>query len=123
MVLVSMFLGRVAGMKKHRARIQSLADPVREAQVFSEAANLSDNFENLFEMPVLFFAANLTIYVLSRVDGVYLGLAWLYVILRVLHSAVHCKSNRVKHRFQLFFFSAAVLLAIWVRIASQILVG
>jgi hypothetical protein len=120
-ILAFMFIGRLGGMKKHRARIQSLADPVREAQIFSESVNISDNFENLFEMPVLFFTASLVIYVLSRVDHVYLALTWLYVVLRVLHSIVHCTSNRVTYRSLLFFFSMVVLLTIWIRIASQIL--
>jgi hypothetical protein len=122
-VLVAMFRKRVGEMKKHRAGMQSIADPVREAQIFAEAANVSDNFENLFEMPVLFFVASLVIFVLSKVDGIYLALTWGYVICRIVHSVVHSTSNIVKYRFYSFFLSAGLLLAIWIRIAFQILTG
>lgn len=122
-VLLFLFLSRVAGMKKHRAGLRELADPKREAEIFFDARNPSDNFENLFEMPVLFFAAGLVIYVLGRVDMTYLVGAWLYVALRVCHSYVHCTSNRVKYRLRFFAASAAVLLWIWVRIGLQILKG
>lgn len=113
--------GRVAGMKKHRVRMQELTDPVREAEVFKDCVNLSDNFENLFEMPVFFYMASTVIYVTQAVDGIYLVACWLYVFLRVAHSYVHCTTNRVKYRFRIFGLSVVVLLLIWVRIAYQVL--
>ena len=122
-VMFSLFLARLAGMKENRASFRSLADPVREAQVFVKAADLSDNFENLFEMPLLLFIASLVIFVLTKVDAIYLALTWSYVLLRFLHSAIHCIGNRVKYRFHVFFLSALVLLAIWIRIAEQILIS
>lgn len=120
-VLLFMFKGRVAGIKKHQARLQSIADPVKENEIFSDVINVSDNFENLFEMPVLFYIASLVIFVLSRVDQTYLALTWLYVILRIVHSYVHCTSNKIKFRFRFFGLSVLVLLIIWTRIAVQIL--
>ncbi len=120
-VLVYMFRGRLAGIKKHQARIQTLADPVKEAQIFTDSANSADNFENLFEMPVLLYVASVIIYVLSKVDALYLGLTWLYVILRYAHSYIHCTNNRVKYRFRIFAGSVIVLFIIWMRLAAQII--
>ena len=42
-----------------------------------------------------------------------LGAAWIYVALRVAHSAIHCTYNRVLHRFAVFATSCAVLLGMW----------
>ncbi|HPO25494.1 MAG TPA: MAPEG family protein, partial [Arenimonas sp.] len=48
---------------------------------------------------------------------VLLALAWLYVVLRVVHSIIQCSYNKVMHRFYVFFTSVWVLLGIWVMLA------
>ncbi len=74
------------------------------------ATNASDNFKNLFEMPVLFYALAGILIATERVDAVAVGAAWIFVLFRVLHSAVHCTINRVTLRFGLYLVSS---LALW----------
>jgi hypothetical protein len=42
-----------------------------------------------------------------------LALAWIYVGLRVVHSAIHLSYNRVTHRLIPFALSNGVLSVIW----------
>ena len=72
--------------------------------------NPSDNFKNLFEIPVLFYALALYLFVTNQVDGAYLTAAWIFVAFRVLHSAVHCTFNNVNLRFSLYLVAT---LAVW----------
>ena len=74
------------------------------------------NLSKLFETPVLFYVACLTVFVLGKVDAWSVGLAWAYVALRIGHSAVHLTYNNVFHRLRVFAASVAVLLALWIRI-------
>ena len=69
---------------------------------------------NLLELPLLFYVASLMFYVAGRVDGVTLALAWTYVALRALHSAIQLSYNRVMHRLIPFAASNVVLSAYWV---------
>lgn len=69
-------------------------------------SNPSDNLKNLFEMPVLFYALSIYLYVTGQVDSTYTIAAWLYVVFRVLHSAVHCTVNIVLLRFVLYAISS-----------------
>src|ERR1044071_9874951 len=62
-------------------------------------ANPSDNLKNLFEIPALFYALVLYLFVTQRVDGTYVDAAWVFVAFRVLHSAMHCTTNIVIVRF------------------------
>lgn len=82
---------------------------------------LSRNLTNLFEMPVLFY---LGIF-LTIISGIefepLLYLAWSYVLLRYIHSYIHCTSNRMRHRFRIFAISIAVLAGYWVTLFIQIL--
>jgi hypothetical protein len=73
----------------------------------------ADNFSNLFETPVMFYVACIGLFVTQTVSPAALILAWVYVLLRVGHSLVHCGSNVVMTRFKLFAGSMLVLLGLW----------
>jgi hypothetical protein len=81
----------------------------------------SRNLANLFETPVLFYVACITLFAINKVDAWGVILAWLYVAVRIGHSLVHVTYNNVIHRLRVFAVSIAVLMALWVRIALAIL--
>jgi len=72
-------------------------------------SNPSDNFSNLFEMPVLFYALVLYLYATQQVDGGYVAAGWVFAGFRALHSAVHCTFNHVLTRFWLYCVSCLAL--------------
>jgi len=73
-------------------------------------SNPSDNLKNLFEVPVLFYVMVLYLHGTQQTDMTFVVAAWAFVVLRVLHSAVHCTVNKVMIRFYLY---AAASLALW----------
>lgn len=77
----------------------------------------SRHVSHLFEMPVLFYVGCLASQIYGVADDIQLYLAWAYVGLRVLHSAIHLTYNHVMHRFYAFLASFAVLVALWARLA------
>ena len=83
-----------------------------------DVANPSDNFKNLFEIPVLFYALALVLFATGRVDAVYVATAWVFVAFRALHSAVHCTVNVIVVRFALYSIAA---LALWFMVARAAL--
>jgi hypothetical protein len=83
-------------------------------------SNPSDNLKNLFELPTIFYAAVLYLYVTQQVDGLYLVAAWFFFGFRILHSAVHCTFNFVPLRFWLYAISALALWFIVLRIAWRV---
>jgi hypothetical protein len=95
-----------------RSKLQpSQLTPLELARLSPAAvANPSDNLKNLFELPTIFYALVLYLYLTDMVDGLYLGAAWTFFVFRVLHSAVHCTFNLVPLRFWLYAISA---LALW----------
>ena len=69
----------------------------------------SDNLKNLFELPTVFYAVVLYIYVTHQVDAAFVGAAWGFFLFRVLHSAEHCTFNFIPLRFVLYVISAGAL--------------
>jgi hypothetical protein len=96
--------------------------PVELARLSPPAvANPSDNLKNLFELPTVFYALVLFLYVTNHVDATYVLAAWLFVGFRVLHSAVHCTFNFVPLRFWLYAGGALSLWFMAVRAALELL--
>lgn len=78
------------------------------------------HYGNLFELPVVFYAACLTAYLLDAVSGWTLGLAWAFVAARLVQSAVHLTYNNPMHRGGAFILSIFIVLALWVLLALEI---
>jgi len=88
---------------------------------YGESANVpgdvslpNRNLMNLLELPLLFYIGCLALYVTDTVDTVAVVLAWAYVALRILHSAIHLTYNNVFHRLSAFAASNLLLVALWV---------
>lgn len=84
--------------------------PVELARVSPPpVSNPSDNLKNLFELPTVFYAVVLYLYVTHQVDAAQVNAAWAFFLFRALHSAVHCTFNFIPLRFILYVVSAGAL--------------
>jgi hypothetical protein len=105
-----MYARRIPFIQQNRLTPEQLT-PQEFARISPPAvANPSDNLKNLFEVPTIFYALVLYLYVTDQVDMAYLAAAWVFVGFRVLHSAVHCSVNIVMLRFWLYCIST---FAVW----------
>lgn len=85
----------------------------RGAEPPDDAVQAARHYENLFELPVLFYALVAMLIGIPFVDFVLVVLAWGFVIARYVHAAVHLGSNNVRLRFQVFALGMVLLLAMW----------
>jgi len=119
-VWVLLYVRRVRYMVSEKIHPQKVASPEKLVAIIPESVNSpANNFKNLCELPVLFYAMCLYLYVTGGVDAIYLGAAWLFVAFRVLHSVVHCTTNHVMTRFRLYAVGALALWFIVVRALLQ----
>jgi hypothetical protein len=118
-VMTRMLFSRIAAMKNNKIHPQSISTSAELAAKMPDS-RAADNFRNLFETPVLFYAALFFAHTTQPDNHTLWALAWLYVALRVVHSIIQCSYNKVMHRFYVFFTSIWVLLAIWVMLAIGI---
>ena len=110
-----MYSLRLPYLRQNRINPQKLASP-EAVNLFPERVNRpSNNLKNLFELPIIFYTLCLALNQQQMVDGLYSALAWLFVVLRVAHSLIHCTINRVIWRFTAYFLSTIVLIAMVTR--------
>lgn len=81
------------------------------ANVPADVALPNRVFMNLVEVPVLFYALVFIAFSSNQVNAVSVGLAWLFVALRLAHSLIYFTYNHVIHRFAVFATSNLVVLA------------
>jgi hypothetical protein len=111
LVWVYMYIRRISFIISRKISPQDLTVPNTLAQISPPyVSNPSDNLKNLFEIPVIFYALVLYLFITKQVDAVYVNAAWVFVAFRVLHSAVHCTFNLILLRFYLYLFAT---LAVW----------
>jgi len=120
LVWLRMYVTRVGQMKRERIHPQSVALSAQMAARVSDS-RASDNFRNLFELPVLFYLAVVVAALSGPVDNVTLALAWAFVALRAAHSIIHCGYNRVMHRFTVYLAGGVALWLLWAWLAYGLL--
>jgi hypothetical protein len=115
-VWLRMYTTRIAQMKRERIHPQSIATSAQAAARLTDS-RAADNFRNLFELPVLFYLALVVAAVSGLATDATLALAWLFVLLRVVHSAIQCSYNKVMHRFQAYLAGSVALWVLWAWLA------
>jgi len=111
-----MYIRRVSYLRRERVDLRKVDTPAKADAGIPADVNLpAYALRNLFELPVIFYALCLYLYVTANVDQAYLVAAWLFVIGRFIHSIIYCTYNKVIHRFAAYFTSALILWVMVVR--------
>ena len=108
---------RVGAIKAGTAKVSDFKVPSIEPEPSATAAR---NLVNQFELPVLFYAACLSLYVTGGAGTVAIVAAWAFVLARAVHAYVHVTSNRVRLRRRLFIASLVVNLVQWLLLVVHI---
>ena len=101
------------------ARAENVA--LREPNWPPRTMQFANSFSNQFEMPILFYVLTILEYVTHLAGIVFVVLAWIFVIFRVLHAYVHVTSNIVRLRGALYGIAAFVLIAMWAIFIVEVL--
>lgn len=116
-VYTLMFVKRFGHIRANPPKDRDFATGEAALRYFEPVEMPANNYRNLFEMPVLYFALVSLLLLTNQSSGVQVALAWVYVALRCLHSFVHIGPKKVPVRALLFSLSALVLLIMWIGFA------
>ena len=119
-VWTTLYVRRIHFLVTHRVDAQKVSTPEKVSALIPEHVQYpANNFKNLFELPVLFYAICLYLYVTASADTAYVIAAWAFVVLRAVHSLIQCTTNIVMHRFVTYMAGAVVLWFMVLRAALQ----
>lgn len=116
-ILTFVLWGWMAGLRFRdmgSGGVRPEAIALREPNWSRGTTQVANSFANQFELPVLFYVLTILAYVTHKAGIVFVVLAWIFVIFRVLHASVHTTSNVVPVRGGLYGIGAFALLVNWV---------
>jgi hypothetical protein len=120
-VWIYMYIRRTAYLLGEKIDLRKVDTPEKAASVIPEKVSLaSHNLKNLFELPVIFYAVCLYLFIDDSVDRIQLLAAWWFLAFRVVHSLIHCTYNKVEHRFAAYVLAAIGLWVMVIRAALQL---
>jgi hypothetical protein len=94
---------------------------LREPNWSAGTLQVAYSFSNQFELPVLFYVLTILAYLTHHAGFLFVVLAWIFVIFRILHAYIHVKSNNMRLRWPLFGVSALALAIMWIIYIVQML--
>jgi hypothetical protein len=83
----------------------------------AESLVVRNSIANQFELPLLFHACCILLYVAEADNLIALVLAWAFVASRYAHAFVHVTTNNLRYRSPLFALGYVILAAMWIWLA------
>jgi hypothetical protein len=113
-VMLTLLLFIRLGQVKARASNLNQVDESRRA-LHKDAwpdyvLKVTNNIENQFQTPVLFYVLSLMAWALDRVDWLVLIVAWAYIATRLVHAGIHLGANVVLWRRKVFSIGVLLLM-------------
>ena len=96
---------------------------LRQPNWSKPALQVQYSFSNQFELPVLFYVLTILAYITHHAGVLFVVLAWVFVIFRLLQAYVHVTNNKVMLRGAFFGVSALALAIMWIVFIIEILTG
>ena len=110
---------RVGAIRRGEVHMRDIA--LREPNWGKRETQIANAYHNQLELPVLFFVLTILAWITKQADLLFVILAWVFVLLRVLHAAIHVTSNNVPRRYMAFVAGAIVLMVMWLIFIVRIL--
>lgn len=119
-VAFAMLKARIGAVKGGKMSL-SYFKTYNEAQVTEDVLKTQQHFANLFEVPVLFYAACLAAMQIE-VPGTAIHIwAWGFVLARIAHAWIHVGSNKIRQRMRAFALSVTCMAAVWICVLVHLL--
>ena len=120
-VMFGMMYFRTSSLQRGETRLRDIA--LREPNWPVRATQFGYAFANQFELPVLFYVLTILEIVTRHADLLFVLLAWIFVVMRVLRACVHVTNNNVRVRGAFYGVGAIILVIMWVIYIVRILLA
>ena len=111
-VMFGMMYFRTSTLRRGESRLQDIS--LREPNWPKRATQFGYAFANQFELPVLFYVLTILVIITRHADLLFVLLAWIFVLMRVLQAVVHVTNNNVRMRGAYYGVGALILFIMWI---------
>jgi hypothetical protein len=103
------------------------ADPrnvaLREPNWPTRVLQVRNSYQNQLELPILFYVLTILAVITKHADLLFVVMAWIFVLSRLVHAYIHVTSNDMRLRGPWFGVGAFTLAIMWIIFMVRILLG
>ena len=121
--VLMLWMGALRGGDFRSGAVRPADVALREPRWPQRTSQAAYSFSNQFELPVLFYVLTILVWVTRHAGYVFVILAWIFVICRVLQAYVHVTSNAYRWRSSFYSVGAVVLMVMWAIYIVEVLTG
>lgn len=118
-----LWMGALRRADYHSGAVKPQDIALRQPNWPARTTQAANAFSNQFELPVLFYVLTILAWDTRHAGVLFVALAWVFVIFRLLQAYVHVTSNVVRLRGVFYAVSALVLMIMWAIYIVQVLSG
>ena len=111
-VMFGMMYFRTSTLRSGETRFEDIS--LREPNWPRRATQFGYAFANQFELPVLFYVLTILAIITHHADLLFVLLAWIFALMRVLQAVVHVTNNNVRMRGAYYGVGALILFIMWI---------
>jgi hypothetical protein len=112
---------RTQSIKGGTTKASSIA--LREPNWPPDVTKVANAFHNQLEVPVLFYVLTILAWDTQHAGRIFVALAWLFVVLRIVHAAIHVTTNNVRLRGPAYILGVIVLAIMWAVYMMEMIIG
>ena len=112
---------RVDAVRSGRVHPRDVA--LREPNWPARVLQVGNAYHNELELPVLFYVLTILSIITRHADLLFVLLAWVFVVLRLVRAYIHVTDNNVRRRGTMFLAGSIVLAVMWAIFIVRILLA
>jgi hypothetical protein len=112
---------RTSALQAGEVRLGDIA--LRQPNWPVRATQVANAFHNQLELPILFYVLTILAWITRHADLLFVVLAWVFVLSRLVQAYIHVTDNDVRRRGLAFIVGAIVLTLMWAIFMIRILLG
>ncbi|HEX9321595.1 MAG TPA: MAPEG family protein [Xanthobacteraceae bacterium] len=112
---------RVDAVRSGKVHPRDIA--LREPNWPTRALQVGNAYHNELELPLLFYVLTILSIITRHADLLFVLLAWVFVVLRLVRAYIHVTDNNVPRRGMVFLAGTIVLAVMWAIFIVRILLG
>ena len=119
-ILIYVFTQRKKAIKDKKLNVSHF-QTYKSDGVPEELLVMARHIDNQFQVPVLFLITGCFLLTSTEVSYFMVGLSWIFVVSRMLHTFIHLGSNNVLNRAKSYIVGWIVVLILWIKIIISFL--
>jgi hypothetical protein len=122
-LVLAVWLGMLRTQAIRSGKVHPRDIALREPNWPTRVLQVGNAYQNELELPLLFYVLTILSIITRHADLIFVLLAWVFVVLRLIRAYIHVTDNRVSNRGMVFGASAIVLAVMWAIFIVRILLG